>query len=379
VLLNDTGLGDTPLTLSVVATPTRGTVVLNNNGSYTYTPFLNDNGTDTFTYVVTDSDGDEGGQPACGSWPAPPGCPATVRINIVAVNDPPIAVDDPAVGDPPYVVDEDSVLPLLVAAPGVLANDADTVEGTALTAVHVSGPANGVLVLNSDGSFSYTPNANFRGTDSFAYQALDSGIPFPPGMLSNVATVTITVNPLNDTPVASDDAYTGTEDTPLNVPAPGVLTNDSGLGDTPVTVTLEGASPPGTLTLNADGSFTYTPPLNFFSPPDITFDYRVTDFDVEFAIATVTIDVQPANDPPVALDDSATTPEDTPVAIDVLANDSDPDPGDTLSIIPGSISDPANGTATFNDGGTPADPTDDYIDYDPDFNYFNFGDPDTFT
>ena len=98
---------------------------------------------------------------------------------------------------------------LVVAAPGVLANDSD-VENDPLTAVLVTGPSNGTLTptLNPDGSFTYTPNPNFSGTDSFTYQAVDSL-----GGVSNTATVTITVTAVNDPPVAVDDTATVSEDT----------------------------------------------------------------------------------------------------------------------------------------------------------------------
>ncbi|NEU06730.1 tandem-95 repeat protein, partial [Flavihumibacter sp. R14] len=91
----------------------------------------------------------------------------------------------------------------------------------AITAIKVTDPANGTLVFNADGSFTYTPNANFNGTDSFTYKVSDGSLE------SNIATVTITVTPVNDAPVALNDAYTTTEETPVSVPLPGVMTNDS--------------------------------------------------------------------------------------------------------------------------------------------------------
>jgi VCBS repeat-containing protein len=174
---------------------------------------------------------------------------ATVTITVTCVNDAPVAEDDS------YTTDEDT--PLVVPAPGVLGNDSD-VDGDTLTAVLVSGPSHGTLTLNPNGSFTYTPEENFVGEDSFTYQAYD-GVAY-----SNVATVTITVTPVNDAPVAQNDSYTANEDTPLVVPAPGVLGNDSDVdGDTLTAVLVSGPSH-GTLTLNPNGSFTYTPAENFF-------------------------------------------------------------------------------------------------------------------
>ena len=101
---------------------------------------------------------------------------------------------------------------------GVLANDSDP-QTLSLTAILVSGPSNGSLTLNANGSFSYTPNANYFGTDSFTYQAND-------GLAnSNVATVSLTVNALP--PVATNDSFSTNVNSPLNVAAPGVLGNDT--------------------------------------------------------------------------------------------------------------------------------------------------------
>jgi VCBS repeat-containing protein len=155
--------------------------------------------------------------------------------NATIINNPPVAADNA------YSVNEDNTL--TVAAPGVLGNDSDP-DGDTLTAVLVSGPSHGTLTLNPDGSFTYTPAENFFGTDYFTYQAYD-GVAY-----SNVATVTITVTSVNDAPVAQNDSYTTDEDTPLVVPASGVLGNDSDVdGDTLTAVLVSGPSH-GTLTLN---------------------------------------------------------------------------------------------------------------------------------
>src|SRR5256885_2323275 len=87
----------------------------------------------------------------------------------------------------------------------------------------VAGTTNGSLTFNADGSFVYTPNANFNGSDSFTYQANDGAAD------SNIVTVTITVNPVNDAPTGAADSYSTDEDTALTVAAPGVLANDTDL------------------------------------------------------------------------------------------------------------------------------------------------------
>jgi hypothetical protein len=172
--------------------------------------------------------------------------------------------------------------PLSVPAPGVLANDLD-LRGLPLTAVLVSGPANGTLVFNPDGSFVYTPNAGFTGTDAFTYQASNGT------SSSLVASVTITVNPANQDPVAVDDSYTTAVDTPLTVPAPGVLANDSDPDGDSLTAQLVAGPSNGTLVLNPDGSFTYTPNAGFNGTD--TFTYQASDGSALSNVATVTIQV----------------------------------------------------------------------------------------
>src|SRR5207247_2528279 len=129
---------------------------------------------------------------------------ATVSITITGANDAPMAVNDS------YTTAENTTLN--VAAPGVLANDSD-VDGNTLSAILLSQPTHGSLTLNGNGSFSYTPAADYNGTDSFTYKANDGQAD------SGIATVTITITGANDAPVALDDSYTMAEDTTLNVAA----------------------------------------------------------------------------------------------------------------------------------------------------------------
>ncbi|MDL1916138.1 tandem-95 repeat protein, partial [Anaerolineae bacterium CFX4] len=212
---------------------------------------------------------------------------ATVTITVNPVNDAPVAVNDA------YATDEDTTLN--VAAPGVLTNDTD-IDGDPLTAVLVVGPTNGTLTLNGDGGFVYTPNANFNGSDTFTYKANDGTAD------SNVATVTITVNPVNDAPVAVNDAYATDEDTALNVATPGVLTNDTDAEADPLTTVLVVGPTNGTLTLSSDGGFTYTPNANFNGSD--SFTYRTSDGTLLSNIVTVTLNVGAVNDAPVAVDDA---------------------------------------------------------------------------
>jgi VCBS repeat-containing protein len=321
VLANDTDPDGDPLTASLVNGPLNGSLTLNTDGTFTYTSNSDFAGLDGFSYLVSDGQGNSQ--------------VATVTISVNPVNDVPVGVNDE------YTTEEDT--PLVIAAPGVLGNDTDA-EGDALSSVVVSGPANGSLELNADGSFTYTPNADFHGTDSFSYLANDGQAD------SEVATVTITVTPVNDDPVTADDAYAVDEDTTLTVDvAGGVLANDTDVDGDPLAVSLVSGPANGTLTLNADGSFEYTPTSNFNGSD--SFTYSVSD-GTSSSEATVTIAVNPVNDPPATVNDEYTTEEDTPLVIaapGVLANDSDVD-GDPLEAI--LVNPPQHGSVTLNADGS---------------------------
>ena len=166
----------------------------------------------------------------------------------------------------------------------------------------------------------------------------------------------------NRPPVATDDAYSTDEDTLLSVAATGVLGNDTDPDGDSLTAVLHSGPSDGSLTLNSDGSFTYTPDPSFFG--DDSFNYKVNDGLLDSNTARVTITVNSVNDPPTANDDTASTTEDTPVDIDVLANDSDVD-GDSLSV--SAVTPAGHGTVTNN--GTD-------VTYSPDTNYSG---PDSFT
>ena len=196
----------------------------------------------------------------------------TLVWTITNVNRAPVAVNDD------YGVGEDTTL--TVPAPGVLINDTDA-DGEPLTAIWVSGPSHGTLVLSANGSFTYTPATDYNGPDSFTYKAKDSLVE------SNVASVTITVHTGNDAPVAVNDSYTTTTNAPLVKAAPGVLGNDTDNdGDS---LTAEQASAPthGALTLNSNGSFVYTPTAGYAGVD--SFTYTAYDGVNHSNIATVTI------------------------------------------------------------------------------------------
>src|SRR5439155_294755 len=148
--------------------------------------------------------------------------------------------------------------------PGVLGNDTD-IDSSVLTAVVVTGPSHGALALAADGSFAYTPAGNFNGPDSFTYKAND-------GLLdSHVATVALTSNPVNDAPVAVNDSFATDEATRLSFALPGVLGNDTDVDSPALTAVVVTGPGHGALTLNANGSFTYTPAANFNGSDSFTY------------------------------------------------------------------------------------------------------------
>jgi VCBS repeat-containing protein len=256
------------LTYTITSAPAHGTLS-GTAPNLTYTPAPNFNGSDSFQFKANDGKVDSN--------------IATVSITVTALNDAPVAAGDA------YATDEDT--PLSEAPPGVLGNDAD-VDGDTLSAKLVSGPAHGTLTLNANGSFSYSPAANYHGGDSFTYRATD-----PSEAESNVATVTLTIRSVNDAPVAANDAYATDEDTTLTVAAPGVLVNDTDVEGDSLTAVLASSPSHGTLTLNADGSFSYTPNANFNGSD--SFTYKANDGTDASNVATVTITVNAVNDAPV--------------------------------------------------------------------------------
>ncbi|WP_420611849.1 tandem-95 repeat protein, partial [Vibrio parahaemolyticus] len=400
VLGNDTFEGDGKVvSLDTNNGPANGTVSVNPDGSVTYTPNDNYHGTDSFTYIVTSGGVSES---------------TTVNVDVTPVNDAPVAKDDTA------ITDEDT--PVMI---DVLPNDTD-IDGDKLSIQSASLPKAQGKVEIVDGKLVFTPAENFNGDAEITYTVTD-------GSLTDQATVKVTVNAVNDTPVvesniadqtlaedftpysidlntafsdvdgeltfsvsgnsniqvaivngiatftptadwngsetltftATDpsgesisqtvnftvapvadivaDKATVVEDTPTIIK---VLGNDTFEGDGKV-VSLDTNNGPanGTVSVNPDGSVTYTPNDNYVGKD--TFTYVVTSGGVSESTA-VEVNVTPVNDAPVAKDDIATTQEDTAVTIDVLPNDTDVD-GDKLSIQSASVPE-AQGKVEIVDG-----------------------------
>ena len=309
VLANDTDIDGDDLTASLESDSSNGSVVLNADGSFEYTPNPNFNGSDSFTYTVSDGELSDTG---------------TVNITVTAVNDAPVAVNDS--GD----TIEDTATTV-----NVLSNDID-LDGDTLSVASASDGSNGTVAVNGDGTIEYTPEAGFSGTDSFTYTVSD-------GELSDEGTVTVSVGAVNKVPVAVVDSVVGDEDTVLTG---SVLGNDTDADGDTLSAVLASEPANGSVIFNADGSFEYTPNANFNG--NDSFTYTVSDGELS-DVGTVNITVNAVNDAPVATNDSGNTVEDTAVTINVLNDDTDID-GDTLSV--SAVSDGNNGTVTINGDGT---------------------------
>lgn len=162
-----------------------------------------------------------------------------------------------------YATDEDT--PLFVAAPGLLGNDTEPNPGDFLSASVVSPPSNGTLALAANGSFTYTPGAEFNGTDFFTYRATDAG------GLSSVAIATIQVGSVCDAPVAAGDSMVVEEDASVTIEAPGVLANDTDADGDSLEALMDTEPEHGTLELAADGSLVYTPEHNWDQADSFTY------------------------------------------------------------------------------------------------------------
>ena len=319
VLDGDTDVDSASFFIDSVTQGTHGTVV-NNGNDLTYIPNPHYFGPDTFTYTVKDP---KGGQDV-----------ATVNVSVTSVNDPPIA-------DPQNVQAKEDT-------PKLITLSASDVDNVGLNFVVLNGPSSGVLSGTAP-NLTYTPSPGFTGPDSFTFFAFD-------GLAnSNVATVSISVV-ANQPPVANPQAVNVNEDNPIAI----TLTGSDPDGD-PITFQVTSLPAHGTLTGTVP-NLVYTPAKDYNGPDSLKF--IVNDGTDNSDPATVSITVNPINDPPVADDENASTAEDTPVTIDVLDGDTDVD---SASFFVDSITQGTHGTVVNN--GTD-------LTYIPNLNYFG---PDSFT
>ena len=319
VLANDFDADGDALTIQPVKQAS-GIVHILDNGTLTYEPTPNFSGLDEFIYAITDGFSDP--------------VEATVTVNVTGSNDAPIAEGAD------FSVDEDASLSGQLSG-----SDAD---GDPFTFLLEDGPANGSASVKANGSFTYEPNADFNGSDSFTFTVSDGSLS------SAAATVTITVNAVNDAPVANSQSVETDEDT-------AVLVTLSGFDADGDVVTYSVGQPAGGSLSGSAPNLTYTPDKNFNGSDSFTF--TVSDGSLSSAAATVTITVNAVNDAPVANSQSVETDEDTAVLVTLSGFDAD---GDVLTY---SIGQPAGGSLS---GSAPN------LTYTPDEN-FNGSDSFTFT
>jgi large repetitive protein len=300
------------------ATASNGTVTINPDGTVLYTP------ADIITYTVSDG---EGGFST-----------ASATITVVSVNDPPVARPDVA------ITNEDQSLTF-----AVLGNDTDPEHDTLSVVVASVPAAQGSVAINPDGTLTFTPAFDFNGTATITYQISDGN-----GGTAT-STVTVTVVPQPEAPRPLPDGATTAEDTPVTI---NVLANDADPDGDTIRVTAATVNPAqGSVTINADGTITFTPAADFNGTAVITYD--VTDDTGRVSTATATITVTPINDAPVALTDTGTVGSRGAITINPLGNDRDPDgPSLTITavdgkpIAPGGSVTIAGGRVTLNPDGT---------------------------
>ncbi|MGE3775760.1 MAG: Ig-like domain-containing protein, partial [Pirellulaceae bacterium] len=310
VLTNDQGpQGSTLQIVSVGTTSNGGTVTIaSDNRSLIYTPAANFFGNETFTYTVSDGS-DEG--------------VATVTVQVQPVNDAPTAVNDA------FTVTEDTTNNSLA----VLQNDLVTPDASTekLKVLSVTQPAHGVVTIDSAGLVvRYTPNNDYRGTDTFTYTIQDDGNP----ALTSTATATVTVVSDNDPPTAVNDNVTVLEDSQNNVFD--VLANDTIAPDTGETLTITtvtSGSRGGTVTVTQNGTrINYTPAANVFG--EESFTYTISDGNGGTAVGTVRVTITPQNDAPNGVNDALSVAKNSQNnLLQVLNNDTiTPDADETLTI-----------------------------------------------
>lgn len=327
VIANDTDAdGDTLVVVELIQ-PNNGIAVIVSDSTIRYTPNANFNGFDTFRYQVSDGETE--------SW-------AQVNVNVGAVNDLPVAVDD-TIG-----TTENNAVVI-----GVTANDTDP-DGDFLTVSSVTQARNGVVTIALDQrSVVYTPGALFSGADSFTYTVTDSNGG------TDTANVTVQVTDTNGAPVAVNDTASTPQDTAVVI---SVLLNDSDPDNDTLTLSLVSGPANGSAVIQGTG-FVYTPVAGFDGSD--AFTYQIADIGELTATAQVTVSVSDVNASPVAVDDSVGVNENTAITIAVLANDGDPD-GDSVSLA--SVGSAANGTAVMQGNAVLYTPATDFAGSD-EFSY----------
>jgi len=245
----------------IIAADGTYTYIIDNESLSTQSLAANEIVTEIFTYTISDGNGGTDS--------------AMLEIDIHGKNDAPVAVDDLA------ITDEDTPVTI-----DVLVNDSDIDDGDLLTITGVTQGSHGTVTIDPvTGNPVYTPEANWNGTDTFTYTISDGNGG------TDTATVTMDVAPVDDFPLAVDDSFNATEDTPYNG---NLAANDTPSGDGGNVWSKATDPANGIVTVNSDGTFTYTPNANYNGTD--SFTYTITDADGDTSTATVTMDVAPVDD-----------------------------------------------------------------------------------
>ena len=363
LLANDIDPDGDDIILSSITSPSNGSITAAvTSGSFTYEPDDGFAGTDQFTYLMSDVNGNFSD-------------PVTVTIHVFEpFNRNPIGFSDE------YATQAES--PLVVSAPGPLANDTDP-DGDDLIFSSITSPSHGsITAAVTSGSFTYEPDDGFTGTDLFTYLMSDVY-----GNFSDPVTVTIQVlEPFNRNPVGFNDHYVTMAETPLVVAAPGPLANDTDPdGDDLIFSSITSPSHGSITAAVTSGSFTYEPDAGFTGTDQFT--YLMSDVNGNFSDpVTITIEVVDGVELPVGIEDEYAVEAGHSLVVAApgpLANDFDPQ-GDDL--IFSSITSPLHGsiTAAVTSGSFTYEPDDGFIGTDQ-FTYLmsdvngNFSDPVTIT
>ncbi len=328
-----TDVNNDAVTYAKASDPSNGSVSINSNGTYTYTPNANFNGTDSFEYSINDGNG------GTNSY--------TVTVNVAAVN------DSPTASTANIETNED------IAFSGVLPFATD-IEGDAVTYSMATDAIEGSVYINSDGSFTYTPNANFNGTDSFEYRITDGNGG------SSTYRINVDITSVNDAPIGGDKTLTINEDNPYTL-----IGSDFGFTDTDGDmfsgVKITSLPLNGTLTLNEvvvevddfisigninANKLVFTPFPNEQGIAYASFTFKVADHsgainNLDIISRTITFDVNAVNDAPSSDNASASTLEDTRYTIKTSDFTIVDEEGHHLEAVK-ITSLPTNGTLTLN-------------------------------
>nr|MBP8249429.1 tandem-95 repeat protein [Chitinophagales bacterium] len=326
ILLNDSD-PDGPVTVSliIVVNPTNGTVNIDASGNYAYSPNNNFNGNDTIVFSVCDTDNN------CIN--------DTLFVTVQAIN------DDIIVANENFSTNENTPF-----SGSIIANDSD-IDGTAITVntIAVFLPTNGIVLINSNGTFDYVPNAGFVGVDTIVVNVCDSGFPLPASCLND--TIFMNVIDVNFPPIVFNENVVTDEDIAITAT---VITTDN---DPEGTALNTGAVPVfgplnGTIVISPNGDFTYTPNLNFNGIDTVVV--QICDNGIPLpavcSLDTIFINVNPINDAPFVLNDTASTLSNQIVTGNILLNDSDVE-NTTLTADSINLIGPSNGTIVVNSNG----------------------------